>query len=125
MSAYQSIAIKIVGPVTLVRPSAVEVIQRDQIDVLYEDLLNYVTENKPQQMVLTLKQISKYSSEAIGGLIRLAKYIRKYGGEIKLSMSDDIREVFQVTHLEDNVFKIFSTDSDAIASYFEHGGDLF
>lgn len=125
MPDYSNIVIKVVGPVTLVKPAANEVVNRDEIELLYDDLRRYVDDQQPERVVLTLKQISKYSSEAIGGLIRLARHIRKFGGEIKLSMSDDIREVFQVTNLEGNVFEIFSTESDAIASFFEHGGDLF
>lgn len=125
MSEYKKIEIKLVGPVTLIKPADREFVERECIDLLYDDLLRYADTEAPQQVVVTLKQVSRYSSEAIGGLIRLARRIRKYGGEIKLSMSDDIREVFKVTHLEDNVFEIYSTESDAIASYFEHGGDLF
>ena len=116
---------KMVGPVMLIRPMATEYLDRQDISLMTDELATLVSGNKPEQIVLTLKQVSKYSSEAIGGLIRVNQIVKEYGGVMKLCMTDELRELFQATGLEGRVFDIYKTESNAIASFFEHGGDIF
>jgi anti-anti-sigma factor len=116
---------KMVGPVLLVRPIATEYLDRQDIALMTDELATLISGNKPKQIVLTLKQVSKYSSEAIGGLVRVNHMVKKYGGVMKLCMSDELRELFKVAGLEGAVFDIYRTESNAIASFFEHGGDIF
>ena len=116
---------KMVGPVLLVRPIASEYLDRQDIALLTDELATLISGNKPDQIVLTLKQVSKYSSEAIGGLVRVNNMVKKYGGVMKLCMSDELRELFKVAGLEGTVFDIYRTESNAIASFFQHGGDIF
>ena len=116
---------KQIGPVLLIRPIESEYLDRQNITLMIDELSTLVSGNKPNQIVFTLKQVSKYSSEAIGGLIRVNNQIKGYGGEMKLCMSDDLRELFRATGLEGTVFRIYKSESNAIASFFEHGGDIF
>jgi anti-anti-sigma factor len=114
-----------VGPVVLVRPIEAEYLDRQQIMLLSDELETFVTDNQPEKIVLTLKQVSKYSSEAIGGLVRVYRQVRKYGGDMKLCMTAELRVLFRAAGLDGSVFHIYATESDAIAAFFEHGGDLF
>ncbi len=116
---------KQIGPVLLVRPIESEYLDRQNITLMVDELSTLVVGNKPDKVVFTLKRVSKYSSEAIGGLVRVKNQITKYGGVIKLSMDDNLREIFRVTGLDGKVFEIYESESDAIASFFAHGGDLF
>ena len=116
---------KMIGPVLLVRPIESEYLDRQNITMMIDEFATLVSGNKPEQIVLTLKQISKYSSEAIGGLVRVNNLVKEYGGVMKLCMNDELRELFQATGLEGTVFDIYKTESNAIASFFEHGGDIF
>ena len=125
MKGLRYIETKMVGPVVLVRPIEAEYLDRQQIVLLSDELETFVTENQPEKIVLTLKQVSKYSSEAIGGLVRINRQVRKYGGVMKLCMKDELRELFRAAGLDGSVFHIYGTESDAVAAFFEHGGDIF
>ncbi len=125
MKGLRYIETKMVGPVVLIRPIEAEYLDRQQIVLLSDELEVFVTDNKPEKIVLTLKQVTKYSSEAIGGLVRVNRQVRKYGGVIKLCMTDELRELFRAAGLDGSVFHIYETESDAVAAFFEHGGDIF
>jgi anti-anti-sigma factor len=114
-----------VGPVTLIKPVASDIVERELINVLSDELLEFVAAEKPKNVVFTLKHVTRYSSEAIGGLIRMERQISRYGGTMRLCMDSDVRQIFKVTRLDGNVFSIYDTESEAVAAFFEHGGDLF
>ena len=116
---------KQIGPVLLIRPIESEYLDRQNITLMIDEFSTLASGNKPEQVVFTLKRVSKYSSEAIGGLVRVNNLIKDYGGVMKLCMADDLRELFRATGLEGKVFDIYKTESNAIASFFEHGGDIF
>jgi hypothetical protein len=44
---------------------------------------------------------------------------------MKLCMNAEARELFRVTRLDGTVFEIYDSESDAVATFFEHGGDIF
>lgn len=125
MSGYRTFNVKAVGPVTLIKPVASDIVERELINILSDELLEYVAEQKPKNVVFTLKHVTRYSSEAIGGLIRMESQISRYGGVMKLCMDSDVRQIFKVTRLDGAVFDIYETESEAVASFFEHGGDIF
>lgn len=125
MSDYRSFRVKEVGPVSLIKPVASDIVERELINILSDELLEYVATEKPKNVVFTLKHVTRYSSEAIGGLIRMERQISRYGGQMKLCMDSAVREIFEVTQLDSNVFAIYETESEAVAAFFEHGGDIF
>jgi anti-anti-sigma regulatory factor len=116
---------KEVGPVLLIRPIQSEFLDRHEISLSTDELEEYVSMAKPEKIVFSLKHMTKYSSQAIGGLVRVQRVVEKYGGRMKLAMTESIRELFRVTGLDGSVFEIFETESDAIASFFARGGDVF
>ena len=115
--------LKQLGPVTLVQPVEAEIVSRNLINDLSDDLLELVNTQKPKHLVLSLKRVTRYSSEAIGGLIRVVRRVKAYGGQMKLCMNEDFRDLFRVTHLDGTLFDIYDTESEAVAAFFE-GGDL-
>ena len=125
MAEFKSFEVKKVGPVTLIQPREQEIVRRNLINDLADDLIEYVRAEKPTHVVVSLKRVSRYSSEAIGGLIRMERRVRAEGGRVKLCMSDELRELFKVTRLDGTLFEIFDSESDAVASFFEKGKDIF
>ena len=125
MSKYKSFEVKMVGPVALIQPRETEIVKRNLINDLSDDLIEYVQQEKPKQVVITLKRVTRYSSEAIGGLIRLERRVRAEGGRVKLCMNQEVRQLFQVTRLDGTLFDIYESESEAVASFFEKGRDLF
>lgn len=125
MSDFKSFEVKQVGPVALIQPREQELVRRNLINDLADDLIEFVQKEKPKCIVVSLKRVTRYSSEAIGGLIRMERRVRALGGRVKLSMNSDLRELFKVTRLDGTLFDIFESESDAVASFFEKGKDLF
>ena len=125
MSRFKSFEVKEVGPVTLLKPVESDLVERELINVLSDELLEYLQDTQPKMVVFTLKHLKRYSSEAIGGLIEMERRVSLYGGQMKLSMDADVHELFRVTQLAGNLFDIYDTESDAVAAFFEHGGDIF
>ncbi len=121
MKAFE---LKQIGPVLLIVPSEKELLHRDRINLISDELSQYVGQHKPKQVVYSLKQVAKYSSQAIGGLVFLVRQIRAYGGQMKLCMGKDIRTLFQVAGLDGTLFEIYDNESDCVASFFEHGKDI-
>lgn len=125
MPRLKSIEVKEVGPVTLIKPVESDLVERELINILSDELLEYIEKEKPKMVVFTLKHVTRYSSEAIGGLIEMERRVSIQGGKMKLSMDADVHELFRVTQLDGNLFDIYDTESDAVAAFFEHGGDIF
>jgi anti-sigma B factor antagonist len=125
MTQFKSFEVKMVGPVALIQPRETEIVKRNLINDLSDDLIEYVQQAKPTKVVLTLKRVTRYSSEAIGGLIRVERRVRAEGGRVKLCMNHELRELFQVTRLDGTLFEIYESESEAVASFFEKGRDLF
>jgi anti-sigma B factor antagonist len=125
MSEFKTFDVKQMGPVTLIQPREQEIVGRNLINDLADDLVEYVKEAKPGNVVVSLKRVTRYSSEAIGGLIRLERRVRAQGGRVKLCMNNELRELFRVTRLDGTLFEIYESESEAVASFFEKGKDLF
>ncbi|HEY1601563.1 MAG TPA: STAS domain-containing protein [Pirellulales bacterium] len=125
MPESKSFEVKQVGPVTLIQPREAELVGRNAINDLADDLIAFVRTEKPTNIVVSLKRVTRYSSEAIGGLIRMERRVRAQGGRVKLCMNNELRELFKVTRLDGTLFEIYDSESDAVASFFEKGKDLF
>jgi anti-anti-sigma factor len=120
MSQHQVLHVKQVGPVSVVQPVTPEIVGRSFINVFSDELLEFVESEKPQKLVLTLTAVSNYSSEAIGGLIRVVRRLESQGGKMKICMKADLRELFKVTRLDGTLFEIHTTEDDAIEAFFRN-----
>ena len=116
---FKNFKLKQLGPVTLVQPVESEIVSRNLINDLSDDLLELVRTQQPKYLVLSLKPVTRYSSEAIGGLIRVVRRVKDYGGQMKLCMNEDFRELFKVTHLDGTLFDIYDSESEAVAAFFD------
>jgi anti-sigma B factor antagonist len=119
MADPKTFHVKQLGPVTLIHPREREIVGRNVINDLADDLIEFAQKEKPTSVVVSLNEVSRYSSEAIGGLIRLERRIRAQGGRVKLCMNKELRELFRVTRLDGTLFEIFESESDAVASFFD------
>jgi anti-sigma B factor antagonist len=69
------------------------------------------------RLVLDLSQVDYMSSAGLRELVNSFKKARKLLGDIRLAQpSDRVREVLEMSGL-DTVFRIFNTQSEAVASY--------
>ena len=83
-----------------------------------DELIAYVDENNTRSLLINFENVTYCSSEVLGSLVRTHSHIAASGGVMNLCcMKDDIHELFRITHLENNVFKIFESEEEAVASF--------
>ncbi len=78
----------------------------------------HVQSHKPRKIVVNFDVVRSCGSEAVGGLVHLGTTVRNYGGEIKLcSMSERVREIFEICRLVPGVFELYNSAGEAIESF--------
>jgi len=83
-----------------------------------DELIAYLDQNQTRSLLINFQDVKYCSSEVIGSLVRTHSHIASNDGEMKLCcMKDDIHEIFRITHLEKNVFEIFESEEEAVASF--------
>ncbi len=83
-----------------------------------EEMFRYVSHSKPMKLVISFDHVRSCGSQAVGDLIKLAKKVRAYGGELKLcSMSSRIQEVFDICRLIGPIFELYQSTGEAVESF--------
>ncbi len=112
-------SIRYADGVMIIDPPSV-VSDRLEIANLSEAWLSAIEANRPNRVVVSLDQVSFFGSEAIGVILRMAKRIRTYGGNIKLcSMGKVVREIFDICQIVPILFHVYDSTADAIAAFDE------
>ncbi|HAY81370.1 MAG TPA: hypothetical protein DCY79_16315 [Planctomycetaceae bacterium] len=104
--------------VTVVRIKDHEFLDRLIGGELQEELISYVKQTAPKKLVVSFERVQRFSSETINALIRAREYVVSDGGSMKLcEMRPEIRNVFRILNLEDNVFEIHDSTFQAIDTF--------
>lgn len=83
-----------------------------------EEMERFVEHSKPKKLVISFDHVRSCGSQAVGDLVKLAKKVRSYGGELKLcSMSTRVREVFDLCRLIGPIFNVYSSAGEAVESF--------
>ena len=118
MSEFRYFQIRQQNDVTIAVLVDPEQIDRLLFNEIGDELVAYVEQNHPRCLLINFENVTFCSSEVIGSLIRTHKKIDSNDGEMKLCcMKDNIHEIFRITHLEKNVFEIFASQEEAVASF--------
>ncbi len=82
-----------------------------------DQLLDYIEREQPQLMIVDFDRVSHVSTEMIKPLLTARRWLAANGGTLILSgMKDQIRRVFRILRLDQRVFRINDTASDAEAA---------
>ncbi len=83
-----------------------------------EEMERFVEHSQPKKLVISFDNVRSCGSQAVGDLVKLAKKVRSYGGELKLcSMSTRVREVFDLCRLIGPIFDVYSSAGEAVESF--------
>jgi anti-sigma B factor antagonist len=94
-----------------------QLIEQQVITHLKEELLRYVGHQSPKLLVISFKEVQRFSSENFGVLLNVNNLVKANKGELRLcEISDQIREVFGITRL-DQLFEIHGSLSGAIDQF--------
>ncbi|MFO7903774.1 MAG: STAS domain-containing protein [Pirellulaceae bacterium] len=117
MSENTDTGIRYLDGVMIIEPPS-ELLDRLEISNVGDSWLEAIQAERPKRVVISFDGVSFFGSEAIGLILRIAKRVREYGGEVKLcSMGKMVREIFEVCHLVPTLFQVYDSTADAIASF--------
>lgn len=113
---YRQIQVSTVDGITVVTFVQARILSEKDVQVLGDELWALVDRDGCRLLVLDWKKIEFCSSAVIGKIVRLDKKVKDKNGKLRLCcMKPEIREVFQITRL-DQVFEIKDTREEALAS---------
>jgi anti-anti-sigma factor len=103
---------------TMVIQPPQKLVDRLEIVTFGDAWLEAIARDRPQHVVVSFDQVQFFGSEAIGVVIRMAKRVRAYGGDLSLcSMGKAVREIFETCRLVPTLFQVHDSAADAIASF--------
>jgi anti-sigma B factor antagonist len=106
------------GSISIIRCTGVIVVG-ESLSKLEEELRRGVSET--DRIVLDLSGVDRLDSTGMGLLVRWLSHIRNKGGDLRLcSPSQFVRKLLAATKL-DTVFLVYTSDYNAIASFFVRG----
>lgn len=77
-----------------------------------DDLLNSITEDKKEIVILDFTGITFMDSAGLGSLVLLLKAVRAHGAKMILChVNEQVQMLFELTNM-DRVFEIFPTQAD-------------
>jgi anti-anti-sigma factor len=83
-----------------------------------DPLVEFVEQQQPKKLLLDFEAVTRFPSATIEALLRVDKRVRAYSGQMRLcGMCREVREVFKITRLDENVFQIFDSCRSARRSF--------
>jgi anti-anti-sigma factor len=80
-------------------------------------MLRYVGDKTPKTLVVSFKEVQRFSSENFGALLDMNNLVKANNGEVRLcEISDQIRDVFEVARL-DTQFEIHGSVPGAMDQF--------
>jgi anti-anti-sigma factor len=78
------------------------------------ETLQQVTEDKPEQVVINLQDVSYMDSSGVGTLVAMFRRISSYNGKMSLcNVAPRVRGLFEITKL-DKFFAIYDSEEEAL-----------
>lgn len=114
MDQYECIETDTVDDVSVVKFLDERMMDAARIEQLGGELLDAVSGEEADRVVINFENVSFFSSAAVSKLLVAEKRIRSQGGQLRLSnLRPEVRDVFNLTKL-DSVFRIEEEQDDAI-----------
>ncbi len=85
---------------------------------LQSELLAFVEQEKPQQLVVNFDRIRYSSTALINGVLKIQERMVEAGGKVRLyGMCDSVRDAFKMLGLDGTLFTICDSEADAHAAF--------
>ena len=116
MDRYECIELNNVEDVSVVKFIDERMIEPAQIEKLGSELMDAVSGDDGDRVVINFENVCFFSSAAVSKLLVAEKRIRSQGGRLRLSnLRPEVHDVFHLTNL-DSVFAIEEEQDAAIES---------
>jgi len=84
------------------------------ITSVWRQISEYITENRPQNMIVDFKEVKFFSSQVLGVLLDIRAKLKEYDGDVVISaINPQLHRVFRITNL-DKVFSFFPDRQKAL-----------
>jgi anti-sigma B factor antagonist len=114
---YRQIQVTVVDGITVVSFVQAKILSEPDVQALGEELLGLVDRDGCKYLVLDFQKVQFCSSAVIGKLLALDRKVKSKKGKLRLCrMAPEIREVFQITRL-DQVLEIKDTREQALTAF--------
>lgn len=85
-------------------------------DAVFSELIDAVTREHPQLLIVNFRRVSYLHSIAIGYVVRVRELVQSYGGELRLcNLEPQIIETFSIIRV-DRLFNICDTERSALSA---------
>lgn len=118
MSPFKHLRVEQRENVTVIHLLDSHLLDRVLLNELYDELVSYINENQPSQLLLSFGYVLRFGTEAVNCMLRARRCVAAYQGELRLcDMQDGIHEIFKVLRLDGAVFNIYGSTADAITAF--------
>jgi anti-anti-sigma regulatory factor len=109
-----------IGDVTIVTLKPEDLFDQQTIAAAKRELLELVKTEQPAKLIVSFKNIQRFSSAFFGALVSLKEHLRFHHPDAEIKLSDlrpTHREVFRLVDPQQGLFKLYETVPDAFSAF--------
>lgn len=115
MTQYKHFEIADIQGVSVMRLQDIKTADDLLVDEVQSEMVAYAKSEIPKKLVIDFTFVKSFSSEVINALLKVRDWVVGNDGRLILcAMAPNIRQVFQISNLDGNLFTILETLPDAI-----------
>ena len=118
--SYPDLLVEHIGDVTIVTLKPDDFFDQQMIAIVKRELLDMVKAEQPAKLILSFKNIQRFSSAFIGVLVGLKEHLRFHHPEAEMKLSDlrsAHREVFRLVDPNQTLFKLYEGVPNAFRAF--------
>ncbi|MCU0870900.1 MAG: STAS domain-containing protein [Pirellulaceae bacterium] len=117
---YPNLLIEHIGDITVVTLKPGDFFDQQMIAIAKRELLDMVKAEQPTKLILSFKNIQRFSSAFIGILVGLKEHLRFHHPEAEMKLADlrpAHREVFRLVDPNQTLFKLYEAVPNAYEAF--------
>lgn len=117
---YPQLLVERIGDVTVVTLKSDDFFDQQMIALAKRELLDLAKAEQPVKLILSLKNVQRFSSAFIGVLVGLKEHLRFHHSEAEMKLADlraAHREVFHLVDPNQALFKLYEGVPQAFRSF--------
>lgn len=118
--AHPNLLVEHIGSVIVVTLKPEDFFDQQTIAAGKRELLDLVKAEQPTRLILSFRNVQRFSSAFVGALVSLKEHLRFYHPDAELKLCDlrtTHREVFRLVDPNQELFKLYPTVADAFAAF--------
>lgn len=117
---HPNLLVEHISGVIIVTMTSDDFFDQQAIAKAKRDLLELVKTEKPTRLIVSFKNIQRFSSAFVGTLVSLKEHLRFHHPEAEVKLCDlrlTHREVFRLVDPHQGLFKLYETVADAFRAF--------